>query len=79
MKIGIEFNAAFTDSPHGETSRLVREVAERIAEGHADGALHDINDRYVGSWAIIPEPWIETTGANLMRDAARQNMDRRTS
>ena len=45
-------NAAFTDAPAYEISRLFRQTANKIDAGHTDGPLIDINGNNCGSWFI---------------------------
>jgi hypothetical protein len=53
-------NAAFEDDPNYELARILRAVADKVENGHADGRCYDINGNKVGSWAVgvvdIPNP-----------------------
>lgn len=43
-------NAAFDDAPHAETARILRAMADAIAEGReGDFTLRDINGNKVGT------------------------------
>lgn len=48
-------NEAFTPDRGAETSRLLREVAYKIDNGHEDGAVLDQNGNRVGLWAFTGE------------------------
>jgi hypothetical protein len=41
-------NAAFTDDPHAELARIIREYADRLEGGREDCALMDYNGNHVG-------------------------------
>ena len=59
MMIRVEFDtesAAFEDSIvfSAEVSRILRDVAERIANGAMLGPLHDVNGNKIGYFEVIP-------------------------
>lgn len=49
-------NAAFDKDPAYETSRILREVAGRVANGIDDaGTIHDIDGNNIGQYALSEE------------------------
>lgn len=56
MKIMIEFdtdNAAFENDRDTECARILRLVADRIANGETSGRLRDINGNDIGTWEAV--------------------------
>lgn len=63
IRINVELksngNAAFEDQPEQEVSRILIEAAQKIAEGHTDFRLNDINGNKCGEvcslkWRDLP-------------------------
>jgi hypothetical protein len=46
-------NAAFTDDPHSELARILRELADKIERGDDGGKLRDVNGNSVGEYGVI--------------------------
>lgn len=44
-------NAAFEDKA-AETARILRDIAQRVAEGDQHGNVRDINGNTIGSWSF---------------------------
>jgi hypothetical protein len=45
-------DAAITDDPRGEVTRLLRKAAQDMEAGRSYGGLMDINGNKVGSWEL---------------------------
>ncbi len=49
-------NAAFATGGRDEVTRILREVADGVAQGRDDGVIRDVNGDKVGSWEMnLPE------------------------
>ena len=46
-------NDAFDDCPE-ECVRILREIANALRHGQADGAVRDINGNTIGKWELAP-------------------------
>lgn len=47
-------NAAFQGRRKSESARILREIAEKLEEGHDEGIIQDVNGNKVGSWNLRP-------------------------
>lgn len=47
-------NAAFDTWPEIETSRLLREIADKVEQSAQGGPVIDINGNKVGEWSYRP-------------------------
>ncbi len=45
-------NAAFAEDLPGECARILRQIAEHIAQGYRDGKIYDVNGNRVGKWSL---------------------------
>lgn len=46
-------NAAFKGRHgHIETVRILREIAEKIVDGHLEGKIRDVNGNTIGEWSL---------------------------
>lgn len=45
-------NAALAGDPVGESTRILRRIAERIEEGAKYGRAFDVNGNVVGRWTL---------------------------
>jgi hypothetical protein len=44
--------AAFDPHARAEAARLLRIIAQRVADGHRDGVVVDLNGAKVGAWSL---------------------------
>lgn len=57
-------SAAFDDDASGELDRILRDVADRVSAGHADGVVKDVNGNTVGryTWTAADPDLCTITG-----------------
>ena len=48
-------NAAFTEYPEEELSRILADAGNKITDGHTSAHIYDINGNNVGNWEILTD------------------------